>query len=273
MLSAGYKTLVVPLVASAAITGCTGSGAGLDANGNPLGSGGNEPLTATFKSIQDNIFTPICTKCHSGASAPQGLQLDAAHSYSLLVGISSAEQPGVLRVKAGDPDSSYIIQKLEGSPGISGVQMPFGGPYLPQSTIDVIRAWIAAGAAQSMAVQMNAAAHATERFVVAMTAPENESVVPAAVRRIVVAFNRELNASVVNDDAVMLEKIGGATLPVSVALAPGNPATLVITPSAPLAVGSYRVRLHGTGGDALADVSARALEGDYSFTFAVDTAE
>ena len=102
------------------------------------------------------MFTPICTRCHSGAGAPQGLQLDAGHSYALLVGVPSTEQPGVLRVKPGDPGDSYLVLKLEGAASISGVRMPFGGPYLPQSTIDVIRQWITAGAQPSATVAENA---------------------------------------------------------------------------------------------------------------------
>ena len=122
MTCVGYRTLLIASLAAAAVAGCTaGSGAGLDQNGQPIGSGGTPPLTADFTSIQANVFTPICTRCHIGAGAPQGLQLDAAHSYSLLVGVPSAEAPSLLRVKAGDPDNSYIIRKLEGGPGIVGV--------------------------------------------------------------------------------------------------------------------------------------------------------
>src|SRR5207302_925839 len=131
------------------VSACAGNGAGLDANGQPLGSGSAPPppLAADFQSIQDNVFTPICVRCHSGAAAPQGLELDAAHSYALLVGVPSDEQSGLLRVRPGAPDSSYLVLKLEGAAGIVGVQMPFGAPALPQSTIDVIRQWISDGAA------------------------------------------------------------------------------------------------------------------------------
>ena len=47
----------------------------------------------------------MCVRCHSGAGAPEGLQLDAAHSYALLVGVPSSEEPGVLRVQPGVPIS------------------------------------------------------------------------------------------------------------------------------------------------------------------------
>src|SRR5882724_3670491 len=184
MSSAGYRIMAALLAVAA--TGCAGNGNGLDANGNPItpGGGGTTPLTADFKSIQDNVFTPICTKCHIGAGAPEGLQLDADHSYALLVSVASAEQPAVLRVAAGDPDSSYIIRKLQNTPGISGAQMPFGGPYLPQSTIDVIRQWITNGAQKPAAAQsIEAAVKSVQRFAVDSTSPDDGSIVSAPVQQ------------------------------------------------------------------------------------------
>src|SRR3982074_1437100 len=93
-------------LSAALLAACAGNGAGLDANGQPLGSGSGAPppLTADFQSIQDNVFTPVCVRCHSGAGAPQGLQLDAAHSYALLIGLPTIEDRGRPRVKAGGPD-------------------------------------------------------------------------------------------------------------------------------------------------------------------------
>src|SRR5262249_46601449 len=151
---------------------------------------------ATFQSIQDNVFTPICTACHIGGSAPEGLQLDAAHSYSLLVGMASAEQPSVMRVQPGDPDSSYIIQKLEGAPSTSGERMPRGGPYLSQSTIDVIRQWITNGAPQgATSMSLESSIKAVQHFGVASTSPDNESIVSMEVSQIVVAFNGDIDSN------------------------------------------------------------------------------
>jgi len=129
--------------------GCAGNGQGLDQNGNPIGSGnGGLPVTfpPTFSNIQQNVFTPICTQCHIGASAPEGLHLDEANSYAALVGVPSVENPAFLRVKPGDPDNSYIIRKLEGGPDIVGGQMPLNRTPLDQPTINAIRIWIAQGA-------------------------------------------------------------------------------------------------------------------------------
>ena len=135
------------------IAACAGSGEGLDANGRPLVPGGAPPppLSADFDSIQANIFTPICSVCHVGGSAPEGLRLDAANSYNLLVGVPSTEVPSLLRVNPGDPDDSYIIQKLEGHAAVGG-QMPLGCPTSqPCLTADTIapsfRQWITNGRA------------------------------------------------------------------------------------------------------------------------------
>ncbi len=111
--------------AGALLAACAGNGEGLDANGQPLVPGGSAPppLSADFESIQENIFTPICSVCHAGATAPEGLRLDAADSYNLLVGVPSTEVPSLDRVKPGDPTDSYIIQKLQGHAAV-GAQMP-----------------------------------------------------------------------------------------------------------------------------------------------------
>ncbi len=132
----------------AALTGgwaCAGDGTGLDALGNPLGS--TVPLGPTLAGIQDNIFTPICTQCHTGAAAPLGLALDAGVAFQNLVGVSSVEKPEMRRVQAGNPDASYLIWKVEGRAGIIGVRMPLGLPPLSAEQIAAVRGWIQSGAA------------------------------------------------------------------------------------------------------------------------------
>ena len=135
------------ITATVVLAGCGGgSGEGLDANGRPIEEGGTDaPLAPTLASLQQNVFTPACTGCHAGASAPQGLRLDAANSYAMLVGVPSVEVPGPLRVAPGNPGASYLVQKLEGNAAV-GARMPLGGPFLDAATIAVVRQWIAAGA-------------------------------------------------------------------------------------------------------------------------------
>jgi hypothetical protein len=70
----------------------------------------------------------------------------AANSYAALVGVASVQQGAVMRVAPNNAAASYVVQKLEGAGTISGVRMPFGGPYLDQPTIDTVKSWINAGA-------------------------------------------------------------------------------------------------------------------------------
>jgi hypothetical protein len=266
------RWLAPPLLA-ALLCACAGNGQGLDANGNPIGSGTTPPeaLSADFKSIQDNIFTPLCVRCHSGASAPEGLQLDEAHSYSLLVGVASAEQPSLDRVKAGDPNSSYLVMKLEGAPGIVGVQMPFGGPYLPESTINIIRQWISDGAQPAATPS---AASAT--FAVSAVSPADGAHVHAGLRQLVVAFSHEPDATQVNQATMHLERVteaGVQELPgTTLALARGNPATVLVTPRAPLSPGRYRLSVGADAVNSLADVNAQPLAQGHVSEFVVEDA-
>jgi uncharacterized protein (TIGR03118 family) len=112
-------------------------------------SNGAPPVT--LSQIQASVFTPICSGCHNGSNPPGGAlpgsqNLTAGNSFGALVGVASLEQPSLRRVNAGDPDASYLIQKLEGAAGISGSRMPLGGPFLDQATIDQIKSWISSGA-------------------------------------------------------------------------------------------------------------------------------
>jgi hypothetical protein len=271
-----FKSWAALLLAAGA-AGCAGNGDGLDQNGQPLSAGGaGGPVTADFQSIQDNVFTPICAKCHIGASAPEGLQLDAGHSYNLLVGVPSSEQPNLLRVKPGDPDDSYMVHKIENAQGISGGQMPLGETPLPQATIDAIRQWITNGAPNA---PTPAAAMA---FAVQTTAPLDQATVRAPLTRILVTFTQDVDASLVNDTTVTLERVGGPAqiaggasqrLPAFSRLAVDNPAVLSIAPSAPLDPGVYRVTVRGTGAAALANMNAVTLGADTSFEFTVERAQ
>lgn len=114
----------------------------------------NAPAPATLAQIQATVFTPLCAGCHSGSNPPGGAlpgsqNLTAGNSFAALVGVASLEQPTVQRVKLGDADASYLMQKLEGAAGISGSRMPLGGPFLDQATLDQIKSWITNGAANN----------------------------------------------------------------------------------------------------------------------------
>jgi hypothetical protein len=109
-------------------------------------------LTPTFTSIQQNIFASgasnACTNCHNPVGAPfaGNLNLAGDNAYTALVGVPSFNKPGAVRVIPGDPDTSYLIQKIEGRSGIAGQRMPMNGPFLTEGQILVIRRWIQLGA-------------------------------------------------------------------------------------------------------------------------------
>jgi len=133
-------------------TGSLPSGDGIE-GGDFVAAFDVQGLQPTLDSIQANMFSPTCAVagCHSGPTGPNlpsGMDLSSADaSFASLVNVASIESSTILRVAAGDANDSYLIHKLEGSAAV-GERMPFGGPFLEQSTIDVIRLWIDSGAAR-----------------------------------------------------------------------------------------------------------------------------
>ncbi len=120
-----------------------------------------EQLEPTFEFIQNTVFIPICAQCHTGDDAPRGLQFDIpgiepGSTYNLLVGQPSVGVPSVLRVVPGNPDDSYLIQKLEGAEGIVGERMPAGenNPFLSPAVTNNIRQWITDGALSGQEEQL-----------------------------------------------------------------------------------------------------------------------
>lgn len=76
-----------------------------------------------------------CTGCHGGSGG-----LTVTSVASLLTGGAHGAA-----VVAGQAANSNLIKKLL-DPAPFGSRMPQGGPYLPDSTITVLRSWINQGA-------------------------------------------------------------------------------------------------------------------------------
>ena len=98
------------------------------------------------------VFNNHCTTCHAGASAPEGMSLVAAVSYSNIVEHAAGEVGALERVRSFRPDSSYLVHKIQGTQttvGGSGARMPFGcsgASCLDNATINLIRNWVLQGA-------------------------------------------------------------------------------------------------------------------------------
>lgn len=236
------------------ITGCgAGSGEGLDDNGQP--DPGPSPVTDDFQEIQDTIFTPICTACHVGAAAPRGLRLDAGNSYALLVNVASVEVPALMRVNPGNPDMSYLVQKIAGTAAVGG-RMPLGGPPLPQDRIDLVRQWIAAGAPGPQSA-------APGKLEVVSTIPAAGERLARGTTMLTVIFSADVDASLAAAGTFGLRD--GRDRPVVLARASvprGRPNVVELTLAEPLAEGSYQLEVRGAGPVALADNAGHVLDGD-----------
>ena len=96
------------------------------------------------------IFTNNCTSrgCHVSGNTGGRLNLQVGTSFGEITGASTTDHAPL--VIAENPDISPLIWKLEGvdnngSPVFLS-RMPFGGPFLSESTINSIRQWITEGA-------------------------------------------------------------------------------------------------------------------------------
>ena len=260
-------------------TGCSGNGEGLDENGRPITGGGGEPppappppppATSDFKRIQDTIFTPACTGCHAGATAPRGLRLDEGNSYALLVGVASAEVPSLQRVLAGDAENSYLVHKIEGRAAV-GARMPLGAPPLPQADIDLIKQWIAAGAPPATAAATVGKLGQSQSYQLVSTIPADGEESPS-VGQLMLVFNHPVDPALAQSGVFELTASGGdgsfnddnnLTLPagqITVSLA--NPTVVYLQPRQPLMPDTYRLTLRGEGATVLTDVDNRVLDGN-----------
>jgi hypothetical protein len=130
-----------PGSAGSSTTGAAGGGAaGAGGTTGAAGSGGG----ATRAEVQD-ILNSNCIVCH-GTSGGMSLA-----DVSRIVGVASSECGAKMRVSAGAPMSSYIIDKLMGASQaaggcFSGMRMPRGRAALSAANIATIASWIRAGA-------------------------------------------------------------------------------------------------------------------------------
>ena len=268
-VSRSHAHAIFVLMLAGALSACGGGSGGGGTTTPPPPPPPPPSFGPNFSEIQANVFTPTCAVpgCHISAVAPQGLQLDVANSYANLVGVMSSEDPAFLRVNPGNPDASYIIQKLEGTASAGG-QMPLGRTPLSASTIATMRQWISDGAIDDRA-------GSTGPIRVASIAPQSGSILAASPMQIVIGFDRDPDASTVNAMTFLLEASGGdqtfgdnnevpvmATL-ISVPMTNTRSAVFDLS-GVTLADETYRVRLLGSGASLLLDMDSNALDGEFT---------
>jgi hypothetical protein len=90
--------------------------------------------------------------CHGTTNAnpaAKPMVLTTGQAYDNIVNVFAAQLTTMRRITPGQPDNSYLIHKLQGTHlGVGGFgnRMPAGQPALSQTTINLIRTWVANGA-------------------------------------------------------------------------------------------------------------------------------
>lgn len=268
--------LLLCVVLGLSMQACGGGGGGGGGTADTGGGdeyGGNDDdeddaaIQPTLASIQANVFTPICTQCHAGSSAPQGLRLEEGMSYGMLVNVASSEVPSLLRVEPGNPDDSYLIHKLEGTQSV-GERMPLGGPYLTADTIAAIRQWITDGAADSMIADDGLAAKTS----LSAAWPVDGSSLRQPPSAITLIADGELDTSALHGKSVVVGRLGdidNATLSpiamrdIGIEITSLAPTVVRLTaPAGAWSPGRYEVVVKGGGATPVIDRAGRLLDGD-----------
>ena len=118
------------------LAGCPGS----LSNPEDFMDGGTNPKSAEM------VLADSCgiVGCHDATSlAAAGLDLVSPNVESRVVDVNAIGigcESDIL-VVAGDPDGSYLLDKVLSTPGICGLQMPITGTLSP-SEIETLREWI-----------------------------------------------------------------------------------------------------------------------------------
>jgi len=135
-------------------SGCAGGGSDDDLKRRGPGADCTppDPTTISFSANVQPIFDGSCALggCHAGGVPAGDLTLTAGASRGELVDVPAAQIPSRRRVVPGDADASYLIQKIEGTPGIFGQLMPLGCPDAPEggatcldaNQMAAIRTWV-----------------------------------------------------------------------------------------------------------------------------------
>ena len=85
------------------------------------------------------IFKRSCVQCHGGTNAAGEKVVEYGLDLTSAKGALAGSEYGPV-IEPGDPDNSYLVELIE-----AGDMPEEGDPLTPQE-IEIIRAWIAAGA-------------------------------------------------------------------------------------------------------------------------------
>jgi hypothetical protein len=253
---------IAAMLCACLLSACSGNGKGLDENGRPIQSTDSGELTATFDSIQQHVFTPICTACHTGATAPLGLRLDEGVSYAMLVNVASVEDPTHKRIEPGNADASYLVHKIEGTAAVGG-RMPLGGAPLPPATIAVIRQWISEGAQPSASLSADHLSKLTSAW-----PPQGAHI--ASPRELIVTADGELDTTTLTNSIELLRVNADASVgsgieqvvPIKTEITNLSPTVFAVVPQIALSAGQYELHINSDTSLRVTDLAGRVVSAD-----------
>lgn len=122
-------------------------GCGDDGTGDEPMAGNAAPAgpAASFAEVQA-VFNGSCAfmSCHDSDAPVFNLDLQT-DAHTAIVNVMAAGTPLPL-VVPGDPEGSYLYQKITQDMPVAGGRMPPSGGELSADRIETIRSWIAGGA-------------------------------------------------------------------------------------------------------------------------------
>lgn len=104
--------------------------------------------TPTLGSLRDEVFLPLCSGCHTGPLAPEGLTLDLAPADLLarLAQPAHGSPSGMPLIAGGRRGGSFLYLKVFLETPLAGVRMPKDEPALSDCQLEALGQWIDAGA-------------------------------------------------------------------------------------------------------------------------------
>lgn len=108
-------------------------------------------VAPTLASLSSEYFGGSCTfgKCHAPPKPAGGLDLTPSAAYAQLVNVAAhhPQAKGAVLVVPGQPDQSFLYQKVHG-PVQAGGLMPLGEtePFDADCSVAMLRQWILDGA-------------------------------------------------------------------------------------------------------------------------------
>ncbi len=108
----------------------------------------SEESGPSYAADVEPVVLEKCAGCHTVEKPKNPLALDKGTGYGHLVERPSKLEPDKVLVVPGDPDASYLWQKLMHTTK-EGKGMPrtmFGAKKLPEEELELFRRWIETGA-------------------------------------------------------------------------------------------------------------------------------